>query len=327
MAKRRPLTLNNDRDTEAAIEGFVLNGGLKNTKGLPAWGESPTVEIAIERIVLPNFQLRLYYDRPTIEKIKATIQSVGIQEPLLLRPSKDSQDCFELIAGSQRKLSAEELGLDFVPARIDDVDDFTALKISIIENEARADINPYERTRGIIQLLSVGLEKSYDEVIHDLTALFNAENRGTDNNVIVSSTELDFINSVFEEMGLNWKSFVSNKLQLLRLPEDVIAYLENGSLSYTKAIRIARVKDQELRQKLLGQVVTDGLSVKQVQDLISQNQDNSAKNEVAELRDRSRSILKKATTTKLLKDKKIRKKVEALTNQLEALILEAESNV
>ncbi|PZD70818.1 Chromosome-partitioning protein Spo0J [Acaryochloris thomasi RCC1774] len=326
MAKRRSLTLQREKHTEEALENFVLNDGFLNRDGLPAWSQSPTLEIELEKILLPDFQLRLYYDRIKIEQIKATIQAVGIKEPLLLRPTSEASDHFELIAGSQRRLAAAELGLTTVPVKVDEVDDFTALKIAIIENEARSDINPFERTRGIIQLLSVGLDKDTDEVAHALTSLFNAENRGGDNNVIITAKQREFIISVFEELGLNWKSFVANKLQLINLPNDVIAFLEAGKLSYTKAIRIARVKNEAERKALLKSAVDEKLTVKEIQNLIITSTKNNANNNSVVLRDRARSILKKATSPKLLKDKRIRRKVESLTNQLESLILESESS-
>lgn len=327
MAKRRSLTMQKaKRSTEETLERFVSNkNDFLNTNGLPAWGQSETREIELEKIILPDFQLRLYYDRAKVDQIKATIQSIGIKEPLLLRPSSDKADHFELIAGSQRRLAAEELALLTVPAKIDKVDDFTALKIAIIENEARSDINPFERTRGILQLLSLGLDKKLDEVTHTLTSLYNAENRGGDNNVIVTSEQKQFILSVFEEMGLNWKSFVANKLQLINLPDDVVGYIEAGKLSYTKAIRIARVQDAKERKKLLQKAVKEELTVKEIQALIASSPKNNKKSENVVLRERARSILQKATSPKLLQNRTVRRKVESLTTQLEKIIDAAES--
>lgn len=125
-------------------------------------------------------------------------------------------------------------------------------------------------------------------------------------------------------MGLNWKSFVANKLQLINLPTDVVTFLESGKVSYTKAIRIARVKDEDIREELLKRVVAEELTVKQLQSLITTVSSKTNSSEEIILRDRARAVLKRATSPKLLKDKKIRKKVESLTNQLESLISECE---
>jgi ParB family transcriptional regulator, chromosome partitioning protein len=325
VKQRRQLTLKNGSETESKLEDFVLNGKFTNFNGQPAWSESPLVSVELDRIILPQFQLRLYYDRVKIEQIKATIQSVGIREPILLRPHPVKDGYFELIAGSQRRLSAEELGISTVPAKVDDVDDLTAIKIALIENDARSDFNPYERTRGIAKILEVALQKSTDEVIQALTALFNAQNRQNDNNDIIISTEHQFIVSVFDEMGLHWKSFVTNQLPLLKLPIDVISVLEKGEIEYTKAIKIARIKDESLRQEILLKSIERKLSIKQIQDLIDRCNLDNPKNMDSALRDRARSALVKVTSPKLLKDPKIRKRVENITKQLENLIADLET--
>jgi ParB family transcriptional regulator, chromosome partitioning protein len=326
MAKRRQLTLRKESETEAKIEDFVLNGQYTNIEGKPAWSESPLIEVELERIILPNFQLRLYYDRAKIEQIKATIQSVGIREPILLRNHPEKEGCYELIAGSQRRLSAQELNMPTVPAKVDDVDDLTAIKIALIENDARSDINPYERARGIAKILEVALDKSTDELIQLLTAIFNAQNRQNDNNDIINSKDYTFIISVFEEMGINWRSFVANQLPLLRLPSDVVAVLEKGNIEYTKAIKIARIKDESLRKKVLKSTLEKKLSIKQIQELIDKNRQEDSKNTDTVLRERVRLALSKATSPKLLKDPKIRRKVEGIARQLETLLAEIESS-
>jgi ParB family transcriptional regulator, chromosome partitioning protein len=319
------MTLNKEPATEAKIEEFVLNGQYTNTRGIPAWSESPLIEVELERIVLPNFQLRLYYDRAKIEQIKATIQSVGIREPILLRAHPEKKGYYELVAGSQRRLSAQELNLQRVPAKVDDVDDLTALKIALIENDARSDINPYERARGITKILEVALNKSTDEVAQLLTSIFNAQNRQNDNNDIINSKDYVFITSVFDEMGMNWRSFVANQLPLLKLPADVVSVLEKGSIEYTKAIKIARIKDESLRKKILKQTLEKKLSIKQIQELVDKHRQEDSKNTDTALRERVRFALSKATSPKLLKDPKIRKKVENIAKQLESLLAEAES--
>jgi ParB family transcriptional regulator, chromosome partitioning protein len=326
MAKRRALSLRTNSDVEEKIEEFVSNGNFSNLSGKPAWGESTMVWVDLDRILLPEFQLRLYFDRAKIEQIKATIKSSGIKEPLLLRPHKYREGYFELIAGSQRRLSAEELGYSPVPARVDEVDDYTALKISIVENDARSDINLYERTRGVVRLLEVALNRQTDEVCQIMISLFNAENRGIENNDIINSDEYRFIASVFEEMGLNWKSFVANQLPLLKLPIDIVEVLERGAIEYTKALKIARVKEVSIRKKVLKIAVEQKLSIKQIQELIDQYSNQNPKNDETALRDRVRTVLNKVTSPKFLKDHKVRKKVENIAKQLEALLAETESD-
>ena len=323
--KRKPLSFNSAKtdETEAQLEEFVSNGFV-NEQGSPAWKNLPIVEVPLDRILLPPFQIRLYYDRAKIEQIKATILSFGIKEPLLLRPHPEKERYYELVAGSQRRLSAQELDYSPVPAKVDDVDDVTALKIALLENDARSDPNPYEKARGTLKLLQLSLDKPSEEIGQLLTALFNSENRNTDNNDIINPQERQIILQIFEEQGTSWKSFVTNYLPLFKLPEDVKQALEKGQLEYTKAIKIAKVKDDDDRARLLQQTLDKGLSIREISDRISQLQPQSSKNETATLRDRARTTFKKATSPKFMKDPKVQKQIKKITEQLEVLLEQTE---
>ena len=321
--KRKPLSFNHHHQTEAQLEEFVLQG-VTNFQGEPAWANAAEIEVELERILLPDFQLRLYSERSKIEQIKATIQSFGIREPLLLRPHPEKKDYFELVAGSQRRLAAEELALSVVPVKVDEVDDLTALKIAILENEARSDPNPYEKARGTLRLLEMSLNKSTEEVTQLLIVLFNAENRGSDNNDMITAQESQLIWQIFAELGMNWKSFITNQLPLFKMPDDIKKVLERGELEYTKALKIAKVEDEQKRHQLLEEVKVKGLSVREIQQRISQIQPPKNQSEAAALRERARTVLKKATSPQLMKDPDNIKQIKKIVNQLEALLEKAQ---
>ena len=50
---------------------------------------------------------------------------------------------------------------------------------------------------------------------------------------------------------MTWESFVQNRLPLLNLPEDLKAALEEGTIPYTAALELKKVKDEALRKVLL----------------------------------------------------------------------------
>ena len=133
--------------------------------------------------------------------------------------------------------------------------------------------------------------------------------------------------TVFDEVGINWKSFVTNQLQLLSLPENVIDALEKGLLAYTKAVAIARVRDDIQRQEILELAISEDLSLTQIKEYIKtlKTSDNRAHNSDKELRDHVRATVAKATKPAMLKNPKIRRKIKSLTDQLEKLIEEYES--
>jgi ParB family chromosome partitioning protein len=85
------------------------------------------------------------------------------------------------------------------------------------------------------------------------------------NNVIPnpSADQRQKVESVFQDWGLmSWLSLICNRLPLLNLPKDVLDKLRWGKIAYTKALAIARVKDQAQPQILLNQAVEEELSLK-----------------------------------------------------------------
>jgi ParB family chromosome partitioning protein len=63
-------------------------------------------------------------------------------------------------------------------------------------------------------------------------------------------------------------SFIGNRLPLLNLPKDVLSALRSGQIEYTKAKAIASVKNEELRQQLLGDAITNSLSLSQIKEKV-----------------------------------------------------------
>ena len=61
------------------------------------------------------------------------------------------------------------------------------------------------------------------------------------------------IEKVFDSVGqMNWQSFVRNRLPLLNLHKEILSALRSGKIAYTKAVVIAKVKDEQARASLLG---------------------------------------------------------------------------
>ncbi|MEA5470245.1 ParB/RepB/Spo0J family partition protein, partial [Spirulina sp. 06S082] len=194
-------------------------------------------ELAIAEITLPASQPRRYFDPNKMAQLAASIEKHGILEPLLVRPSNSS---YELVAGERRYRAAIELGLETVPVVVRNLNDHEALAISLIENLQREDLNPVEETEGILSLIAIELDIEQEAVIAKLYKMRNELN-GSDN--VVTNPEHDTIQSVFRSLGLlSWDSFITHRLPLLKLPQDILEALRQGKLAYTKALAISRIK-------------------------------------------------------------------------------------
>ena len=116
---------------------------------------------------------------------------------------------------------------------------------------ANQDLNPYEETLGVLELLSEDLGKPREEVV-SLLHRMRDEARGKVPHNVMGSPEARRVEEVFQALGrMGWESFVQNRLPLLSLPEDLKEALEAGAIPYTAALELKKVKDEALRRELL----------------------------------------------------------------------------
>ncbi|MBW4474461.1 MAG: ParB/RepB/Spo0J family partition protein [Stenomitos rutilans HA7619-LM2] len=223
---------------------------------------------SLDKIKLPEQQPRRYFDPEKLAGLVESIKQHGILEPLLVRPLGAS--AYELVAGERRYRAATEIGLTVVPIVIREMSDSEALQIALIENLQREDLNPVEETEGILQLLAIKLQKAEPEVISLLHRMLD-EAKGKVPHNVMGNSEANTIQQVFEGIALmEWQSFVSNRLPLLKLPSDILLALRKGLIAYTKAQAIARIKDEPQRTEILDEAITQDLSLARIKERIAE---------------------------------------------------------
>ena len=147
------------------------------------------------------YQPRQIFHEEKLEELANSIKKNGVIQPIAVRPSKSEKGKYEIIAGERRWLAAQKAGLHEIPVTILDLSDVESLEVAIVENIQRDDLNPVEEARGYKRLHE---EFKYD---HESISKLMSKSR----------------------------SHVSNTLRLLTLPSDVIAMLEEGTLSSGQA--------------------------------------------------------------------------------------------
>src|SRR4028119_107617 len=90
-----------------------------------------------------------------------SVKKDGVLQPILVRSVGDK---YELVAGERRYRAAREAGLTDIPAVVREMSDSEAVRFALMENLQREDLNPVEETEGILELLSITLELTTDEV-------------------------------------------------------------------------------------------------------------------------------------------------------------------
>lgn len=187
-------------------------------------------ELAIEMIAPNPHQPRTDINEESVGELADSIQKVGVLQPIIVRPFGES---YQIIAGERRWRASRVAGLDRVPVRVLTLSEMESLEIALIENLQREDLNPIEEARGYRRLLSE----------HQMTQAELADK--------VSKS----------------RSAITNAMRLLDLPEEVQQHVYEGKLSAGHARAILSVPDEAGRIRLAEKTVSEGLSVREVENL------------------------------------------------------------
>ena len=187
-------------------------------------------KISISSIIPNKYQPRKNFDKNSLEELTASIRESGIIQPIIVRPSEDRNDKYELIAGERRWQAAQNAGLHEVPAAILNVDNLKSLEFAIVENVQRKDLNPIEEAEGYQRLIN---EFNYDQ---DKVAKFIGKSR----------------------------AHISNCIRLLSLPAKVIEHIINDKISPGHAKILVGLDNSEL---LAEKIIKKKLSVRQAEAL------------------------------------------------------------
>jgi ParB family chromosome partitioning protein len=183
-------------------------------------------ELDVTQIEPNPDQPRAKFDAHSLDALAGSIGSVGLLQPLIVRPIDDGR--YELVAGERRWRAAQKAGIDRVPAVIRTSPEDERLQAALIENMVREDLNPVEEARACASL------------VDDLG---------------ISKEELA------RRVGRS-RAAISNLIRLLDLPDAALSLLERGELTEGHGRAILQVSDQDRRTKLAKQAAAEGWSVR-----------------------------------------------------------------
>ena len=193
--------------------------------------KSPNNKIPISSIIPNKNQPRKIFEKEALEELKVSIKERGIIQPLIVRKSDDHDDKYELIAGERRWQAAQSAGLHNVPVVVIEANNLKSLELAIIENVQRKDLNAIEEAESYKNLID---NFNYD---HDRVAKFIGKSR----------------------------SYISNCLRLLLLPEKLIEMIRNEKISQGHAKILIGLENAYL---IAEKIVKKKLSVRQTENLV-----------------------------------------------------------
>lgn len=190
-------------------------------------------DIPLSQISANTCQPRKRFDDGSLEELAQSIREHGVIQPLIVRPTTAGR--YEIIAGERRFRAAQLAGLRSVPVVVRNANAQTTLELAIIENVQRVDISPIEAA----------------------------------NAYAVLSKEFGLTQEEIASRVGKSRTAVTNLLRLLKLPNDVLEAIDDGRISEGHGRALLALKDPSHAVRLLNRIVEDGLSVRQVEDMVA----------------------------------------------------------
>ena len=193
--------------------------------------ETKTNKLPLSEIVPNKFQPRKNFDKENLEDLTNSIKERGVIQPIIVRLSNLENSKYEIIAGERRWLAASKAGLHEIPVVVTEADDLKSLEFAIVENVQRHDLNPLEEAQGYKKLID---EFSYDQ---EKVSKFIGKSR----------------------------SYITNALRLLLLPDEVIKLIENQKLSAGHAKILVGLENASF---VASKIIENKLSVRQAENFV-----------------------------------------------------------
>jgi ParB family chromosome partitioning protein len=232
--------------------------------------ETTTNKLSLHEIVPSKYQPRKNFDEENLNDLTNSIKERGVIQPIIVRKSDEQKSKYEIIAGERRWLAAQKAGLHDIPVVVTEVDDLKSLEFAIVENVQRHDLNPLEEAQGYQRLIN---EFNYDQ------------------------------GKVSKFIGKS-RSYITNSLRLLSLPDDVIKLIAEHKLTAGHAKILVGLENASF---IANKVIEKKLSVRQTENFvkifkIKKNKSNISKD--ANISDLERIISDKIGLNVVIKNNK-----------------------
>lgn len=208
------------------LSALIADASIESGSG----NESTQEELLITQIQPNPDQPRKVFDEEELANLADSIRKEGLLQAIIVRP-KDGM--YQIVAGERRWQASKIAGLESVPVRIIELDDEQALRIALVENLQRSDLNAIEEARGYKDLMARG-----------------------------GLTQAELAAAVSKS-----RSAVANSLRLLDLPQQIQDYVYDGALTAGHARAILSIPEEEKRTNLADKIIAEHLTVRDAENI------------------------------------------------------------
>jgi len=228
-----PSTQSGGEQAQSRQSSGDTDGGNRS----PALARGPLagatlIDVPLDRVDPNPRQPREAFDEDSLQELAASIEAVGVLQPIVVRPLGDR---FQIVMGERRVRAAKMADLATIPAVVRLTDEDSLLRDALIENIHREDLNPLEEAAAYEQLLA-----DFDVTHEELATRLGRSRSG-----------------------------ITNALRLLKAAPSVQRRIAAGTLSAGHARAVMKLMDHELQERLADRIVAEGLTVRQAEELAS----------------------------------------------------------
>lgn len=191
------------------------------------------VELNIADIRSNPYQPRKSFDEQALNELAESIKEHGLVQPIIVKKSIKG---YEIVAGERRTKASKIAGKTTIPAIIRDFNDTQMMEIALIENIQRENLNPIEEAN------------AYEKIL-------------TTENITQEELAKKFGKS---------RSYITNILGILRLPENVKNYVIEGKLSLGHARTLSKLENPEQINRIAEKIISEGLNVRETEKIANQ---------------------------------------------------------
>lgn len=234
------------------------------------------VKVNLDELRSNPYQPRQNFDEDALQELATSIKEHGVFQPIIIKKSIKG---YEIIAGERRVKASKIAGLKEIPAIVRNFTDSEMMEIALLENLQRENLNSIEEALAYKNLLT---------------------------NLNLTQEKLA------ERLGKS-RSHITNMIGLLTLPEEVQNLISEKKISMGHARVLSKLEDKHQIKELTDRIISEGLSVRQIEELTSSEKNYERKNKIVRHQEKNNEYVDLEETLK----EKLGTKVKIKKNKLE----------
>ena len=218
------------RGLEELFNNEVLDYSAVEKKIVNETPKEEIVNVRLDELRSNPYQPRKVFDEEALQELADSIKEHGVFQPIIVKKSIKG---YEIIAGERRVKASRIAGLTEIPAIIRDFNDTQMMEIALLENLQRENLNAIEEATAYKKLQET---------------------------LVLTQEELA------KRLGKS-RSHITNMIGILSLPQNIQDEISKNNISMGHARVLSKLSDEVQQQELLDKIITEGISVRELENL------------------------------------------------------------